>query len=84
MRTKTSIEGRSLRIKRRFVAALLVLTPTLAGCTPGELEQSMNMVVGSFEQGGLEGGLSSMIFITEMAVPVIGMRLSILSALGGF
>ena len=42
-----------------MAVVLLAVSPLVAACTPGEIEQSIQMLNFSFEEGGLEGGLSS-------------------------
>lgn len=65
---------RQFRIRRTALALLLVATPALSGCTPEEIEMSVNEIAVSFEQGGIERGLASTILVAQMAVPIIGMR----------
>ena len=36
---------------------------------------SMTEIAMGFEQGGVERGLASAVFVVHMAIPVIGMRL---------
>lgn len=71
---QTSFGRRQFRIRRVTLALLLVAAPALSGCTPEEIEMSVNEIAVSFEQGGVERGLASAIFVAQMAVPIIGMR----------
>lgn len=64
-----------MRMRRGVAVLLLAITPILAGCTPGEIEMSVNQIAGSFEQGGTERGLISAVFVLQMAIPVVRMRL---------
>lgn len=66
---------RRLRVRRCVAAFLLAISPVLAGCTPEEIEMSVEEIAVSFEQGGVERGLASAVFVVHMAIPVIGMRL---------
>jgi hypothetical protein len=60
---------------RSWVTALLLaISPILAGCTPEEIEMSMTEIAVSFEEGGVERGLASAVFVVHMAIPVVGMR----------
>ncbi|MDH3189617.1 MAG: hypothetical protein OEM39_03120 [Acidimicrobiia bacterium] len=72
---KPHVKHRGLRIRRSTVAILLAVSGTVTACTPAEIEQSIQMLTVSFEEGGLESGLSTAAFIGQVAVPVIGMRL---------
>ena len=64
-----------LRLRSWVMALLLAVSPILAGCTPAEIEMSMEEIAVSFEEGGVERGLVSSVMIVQMAIPVIGMRL---------
>jgi hypothetical protein len=55
---------------------LLAVTPIAAGCTPGEIEASVQAMSVSFEEGGAARGLAEAIFVINTAIPVIRMRLS--------
>ena len=57
-----------------MAACILVLSPALAGCTPEEIEGSMDLIATSFEQGGVERGLIDAIFVLNLAIPVAEMR----------
>lgn len=70
---------RGLYTRRFTVAVVLALSPISAGCTPAEIEQSIQMLTVSFEEGGLESGLATAAFIGEQAVFVVGMRLGSLA-----
>ena len=63
------------RVRRLTIVVLLVLGLGTAGCTPAEIEASLNRIAVSFEQGGVERGLAEAVFVAEYAVPVIEMRL---------
>lgn len=65
----------SLRLRRFTAILLLALSPALAGCTPEEIEASVGRIAVSFEEGGIERGLADAIFVVDLAIPVIGMRL---------
>jgi hypothetical protein len=67
--------GGRLRLRRLTAVLFLVLMPTLAGCTPEEIEASVGRIAVSFEEGGVERGLADAIFVVDLAIPVIGMRL---------
>lgn len=71
---------RRLRLRGYVAAFLLAISPILAGCTPEEIEMSVGEIAMGFEQGGVERGLASAVFVAHMAIPVIGMRLG--SAMG--
>ncbi len=61
---------------RAFIAALLLaFGPLAAGCTPEEIQQSIGALTVSFEQGGVESGLSTAALIGQQAALVVGMRL---------
>ena len=64
-----------LRLRSWLMALLLAVSPILAGCTPAEIEMSMEEIAVSFEEGGVERGLVSSVLIVQMAIPVIGMRM---------
>jgi hypothetical protein len=68
---------RQFRIRRITLALLLVATPAISGCTPEEIEASVDQIAVSFEQGGIERGLASAIFVAQMAIPRIGMRIGL-------
>ncbi|MGA7227028.1 MAG: hypothetical protein WBZ40_04850 [Acidimicrobiia bacterium] len=51
----------------------------MAGCTPEEIQQSIGALTISFEQGGVESGLSTAMFIGEQNAQVIGLRLGSLA-----
>lgn len=70
-----SAPPRRLRLRGCVAAFLLAISPILAGCTPEEIEMSMTEIAVGFEQGGVERGLASAVFVVHMAIPVIGMRL---------
>lgn len=63
------------RIRASIAALLLAFGPLAAGCTPDEIQQSIGALTISFEQGGLESGLSTAALIGQEAVLVVGMRL---------
>lgn len=65
---------RRYRIRRLLLALLLVLSPALAGCTPEEIEMSIQGIATSFEQGGVERGLITSVMVLDMAIPVVEMR----------
>lgn len=70
---KTRSLRRGSRLRRFAASVLLILVVT--ACTPAEIEGSLNRIASSFEEGGLERGLSEAIFVVEFAIPVVGMRL---------
>jgi hypothetical protein len=72
---RTRTVGASLRLRRFAAVLLLVLTPALTGCTPEEIEASVGRIAVGFEEGGVERGLADAIFVVDLAIPVIGMRL---------
>lgn len=55
---------------------LLMVSPVIAGCTPQEIEMSIERMSTSFEEGGAERGLAEAIFVLNNAIPIINMRLS--------
>lgn len=63
------------RLRRLTLAVILTLGLGTAGCTPAEIEASLNRIAVSFEQGGVERGLAEAVFVAEYAIPVIEMRL---------
>lgn len=69
------VEHRGLRIRRSMAAFLIALSGVVTSCTPAEIERSIQMLTVSFEEGGVESGLSTAALIGQVAVPVIGMRL---------
>lgn len=72
---KTLPAGGGFCMRRFMATVILVFSLALAGCTPAEIEGSLNRIAVSFEQGGIERGLSEAIFVLEFAIPVVGMRL---------
>ncbi|MGD2059593.1 MAG: hypothetical protein PVF87_01880 [Acidimicrobiia bacterium] len=66
---------KGFRMRRTAAALLLVLSTATAGCTPEEIEGSMEAISVSFEQGGAERGLAEAIFVLNLAIPIAGMRL---------
>jgi hypothetical protein len=72
-------DKRSARMRRSMAVILLSLSTLVTACTPGEIQQSIEMLNVSFEDGGLEGGLSAAGLIGQNAVLVIGMRLGSLA-----
>ncbi len=66
---------RAFHFRRLMAGTLLALSALTAACTPAEIEQSLEMLSVSFEEGGLEGGLSTAGLIGQNAVMVVGMRL---------
>lgn len=64
-----------LRRSGATLALLLAISPVAAGCTPAEIEGSMQRISVSFEQGGAERGLAEAIFVLNNAIPIIDMRL---------
>jgi hypothetical protein len=66
---------RNARFRLLTAAVLLAISPVVVGCTPEEIQQSIGALTISFEQGGVEGGLSTAMFIGEQAALVVGMRL---------
>lgn len=67
--------ARRLRVRGCVAAFLLAISPVLSACSPEEIEMSVEGIAVSFEEGGVERGLASAIFVVQMAIPVIGMRL---------
>lgn len=73
---------REIRVTQRLrwrgltLGLLLAITPVAAGCTPSEIEGSMELIAVSFEEGGEERGLIAAIFVVNNAIPIINMRLS--------
>ncbi len=62
---------------RSWVLGLLLLaTPVATGCTPAEIEASIERMSVSFEEGGAERGLAEAVFVLNNAIPIINMRLS--------
>lgn len=76
---KTRAARRGLGMRRFTAAVFLALSPVAAGCTPAEIEQSIELLTVSFEEGGLESGLSTAAIIGQQAVLVVGMRLGSLT-----
>lgn len=75
-RTTTKGSGpKGFRIRGLTLAVVLALGLGTAGCTPAEIEASLNRIAVSFEQGGAERGLAEAVFVAEYAIPVIEMRL---------
>lgn len=74
-RSEAPPAARRLRVRGCVAAFLLAISPVLSGCSPEEIEMSVEGIAVSFEEGGVERGLASAIFVVQMAIPVIGMRL---------
>lgn len=55
---------------------MLSMSTLIAGCTPAEIEASIESISISFEEGGTERGLAEAIFVVNHAIPIIEMRLS--------
>ena len=62
------------RLRRLLMALLLTLTTLLAGCTPDEIELSVERIATSFEEGGIERGLFDSIAVLNHAIPIAEMR----------
>lgn len=67
--------ARRHRVRGSVAAFLLAISPVLSACSPEEIEMSVEGIAMSFEEGGVERGLATAIFVVEMAIPTIGMRL---------
>lgn len=72
---KRETDPKRLRVRKIALAVVLALGLGTAGCTPAEIEASLNRIAVSFEQGGAERGLAEAVFVAEYAIPVIEMRL---------
>lgn len=72
---QTGSTQRGFRVRRFTAALLIVFSTVVAGCTPAEIERSMEGLATSFEDGAVERGLSDSIFLLNVAIPIIGMRL---------
>lgn len=73
MKSPTSRRGR--RARRLAAVLLLVMGSTVVGCTPEQIEASAENIAVSFEEGGAERGLAEAVFVMQMAIPIVGMRL---------
>lgn len=66
--TKRSIRG-------SLIAVLLVMSPAISACTPGEIEQTIGLLNQSFEQAGVEGVLYTGALIAPEVAMRVGYRL---------
>lgn len=67
-------QGNRRRVRRLVATLLLTLTTLVAGCTPEEIELSVERIATSFEQGGIERGLFDSVAVLNHAIPVVEMR----------